>query len=467
MYTRLLTSVMIKTRQAEFPHAPPLDIKVVEKTERITLGNLKVRFFAVSHTIPDSMGLIIETPHGVIVHTGDLRVDNRDGVATEEEEKEYSIFKNEKVLMLLSDSTNVENPGWGIPESTVNKNIEEIIKNVTGRLIVGTFSSQLERIMRMIEIAERYNKKVVVEGRSMKVNVEIVKYLGLLKTKDETFITSEEMPNYPPDRVMVISTGAQADEFAALVRMSNKTHKYFKITKTDTVLLSSSVIPGNERAVQKLKDNLSRQGAKIIHYRIADVHASGHANRDEMLWIHSKINPKFFVPIHGYHHKLQVHADVARARGMTDVQIVVPDNGSVIEITDNGEKVHMLKEKAPSNLILVDGFTIGEVQEVVIRDRQMLAKDGMFVIIASINPKTGRLRKSPDIISRGFVYLRESQDLLNQTRLIVKKTVEDAVAGSHPINIEFAKNAVVDGVSRFLFQETNKRPIVIPVLIGV
>ena len=220
-------------------------------------------------------------------------------------------------------------------------------------------------------------------------------------------------------------------------------------------------------AVQKLKDNLSRQGAKIIHYRVSDVHASGHANRDEMVWIHNQINPRFFIPIHGYHHMLRIHAEIARGRGMSEDRIVIPDDGMIIEIKNKGEKIGPIKETAPAGLILVDGFSVGDLQEVVIRDRQMLAKDGMFVIIASINPGTGKLRKSPDIISRGFVYLRESQELLQDARAIVRKTIEDTTSGMRPIDLEYAKAALSDNVGRFLFEKTNKRPIVIPVLIGV
>jgi ribonuclease J len=243
IYSRLLTTVMIKKRQEEFPHIPELNIKVVEKEEKINLGSLSARFFAVSHTIPDSMGVIIDTPYGAIVHTGDIRVDNIAGVPTKEEEKEFSVFKDEKVLLLMSDSTNVERPGWQIAESEVHKNIEEIIKNTTGRLIIGTFSSQLERIIKMIQIAEQYNKKVVIDGRSMKVNVEIVRYLGRLKVRDDTIIPIEQMEDFPPDRIVAIATGAQGDDFAALSRMSNRTHKYFKINTRDTILLSSSIIP--------------------------------------------------------------------------------------------------------------------------------------------------------------------------------------------------------------------------------
>ncbi len=476
LYTRMLTSIMIKKRQEEFTHVPPLDIKIVEKDETITLGSLKVKFFAVTHTIPDAMGVIIQTPFGSIVHTGDLKLDHVNGIPTDEEEEEFArAFKNpslrseqEKVLLLMADSTNVENPGFSIPEKTVHKNIEEIIKNTKGRLIIATFASLLERMLKIIEFSEKYGKKVVVEGRSMKTNIEICRNLGLLKPKKDTLITVEEIENYPPERIVVLATGAQGDEFAAMMRMSNKTHKHIKISKRDTILLSSSVIPGNERAVQKLKDNLSRQGANIIHYRIADVHSSGHANRDETAWIHRKIQPKFFMPVHGYHYMLRVHGEIAKeANGLKEEEIVIPDNGSIIEIQNSGEKIVKLKEKAPSGIVMVDGFAVGDIQDVVIRDRQMLAQDGIFIVFAIINAQTGKLKKSPDIISRGFVYLRESQELLHHARIIIKNTVEESTKGMNPINIDYVKGAISDNVSKFLLQKTAKRPIVIPVLLTI
>ncbi len=467
IYTRRLTAVMIRKRQEEFPNLKPLDIHEVEKDDTIRAGNFKVRFFSVSHTIPDAMGISIDTPYGLVVFTGDLRLDHVDGIPTEKEEKEFAYFKDKKVLFLAADSTNAEKPGFSLPERVVQHNLDDIISSSTGRLIIGTFSSQLERIMRMLETAERVGKKVLVEGRSMKINIEIVKHLGMLKVAEKTFIGPEQLDHLPDSKVVILATGAQGDEFAALMRIAMKTHKHVKIKKGDTIVLSSSIVPGNERSVQKLKDNLSRQGAKIIHRETMDVHASGHANRDETFWIHSKINPRFFMPLHGYHYMLRVHADIAKAAGRTEEEIVVPDNGSIIEIQDEGQKIVRLKETAPAGLRLVDGFAIGDIQEVVIRDRTVLAQEGMFVIIATVNPKNGRLRKSPDIISRGFVYLRENQELLQQARIIVKKTIEDSAKGQQPVNFDFVKNNVTDAVARFLFEKTNKRPIVIPVVLGV
>ena len=467
IYTRELTAVMIKKRQEEFPNLKPIDIHEVEKEDTIKVGDIRVRFFSVYHTIPDSMGIVVETQYGDLVFTGDLRLDHVDGIPTETEEKEFSWFADRKVLFLGADSTNVERPGFSLPERVVRKNLDEIIAKTPGRLIIGTFSSQLERLMRMIEQAERVGRKILVEGRSMKVNIEIVKQLGMLKVSDKTFIDAAQLENLPDSKVVILATGAQGDEFAALMRVAMKTHKYVKIKKGDTVVLSSSVVPGNERSVQKLKDNLSRQGARIIHRDTMDVHASGHANRDETFWIHQKINPRYFMPMHGYHYMLRVHADIAKACGRAEDEIVIPDNGTVIEIQDEGTKIVRLKESAPNSLRLVDGFSIGDLQEVVIRDRTVLSQEGMFVIIATVNPKTGRLRKSPDIISRGFVYLRESQELLQQARIIVKKTIEDETKKQNPINFDMIKNDVTDSISRFLFEKTNKRPIVIPVVLGV
>ncbi len=469
LYSRYLTTIMIRKRLEEFPHIPAIDIRIVEKEETIKVGALKVRFFSVTHTIPDAMGVIVETPYGVIVDPGDPKLEHTDGIVSEREENEYKRFEKEKVLMLLNDSTNIENPGFSTPEKLVHKNLEEIIKSIKGRLIIGTFASQLERIMKIIEVTEKMGKKIIIEGRSMKVNVEVAKAAKMLEVKKDTIISSEEVDKYPADRIVVLATGAQGEEFAALMRMSTKGHKHIKLREGDTVLLSSSIIPGNEKTVEKLKDNLARQGCRIIHYRTSDVyvHSTGHGNREELAWMFKKINPKFFMPIHGNHYRLKLHAEMVQNLGLPKANCVVPDNGTIVELRDKGEKMVILKEKAPSSISMVDGFSIGDIQEVVIRDRQMLSEDGMFVIIATVDSKTGKLRKSPDIISRGFVYLRESQELLRQARIIIKRTVEETAKGQNPINFDLVKAQVTDDVSRFLFQKTAKHPIVIPVLLGV
>ncbi len=468
VYARNLTALLIQKRQDEFPNLPPINLKIVETEDRISFTDIAVRFFKVTHTIPDSMGIVVETPYGVIVHTGDLKLDHEGGVATAEEEKVYKKFDKENVLLLMSDSTNCQKPGFSIPEPVVHVTVEKLIKESPGRVIVATFSSLLERIIKIIEFADTHGRKVVVDGRSMKTNIELAEKAGLFKYKKGTVIGIEEMENYPPNKIVMLVTGAQGDPFAVLMRTAMKKHKYLKIRDNDTILFSSSVVPGNERAVQKLKDLLSRQGAKIVHYETSDVHSSGHSYRDETRWIITKIHPKFFIPLHGYHYMLKSHTEIAESTGIPKDHCVIADDGSIIEIREKGTKIVKLTQMAPNELVAVDGFSIGNMQEVVIRDRQMLAKDGIVVLVATVDMHTGKLMKSPDIIARGFVYVRESQDLLNQARLIVKKTVEDACGkGMKSVNFEYLKEDVRDKVGLFLFQNTSKQPMVIPVLLGI
>ena len=467
IYARLFTSLMIKKRQEEFPHLSPLTINVVEKEDELTFGDLKVKFFGVSHAIPDSMGIIIETPFGDIVHTGDLRLDHDDGIPTDEEIARYDVFQNRKTLLLMTDSTNCENPGFSISDRVVYKNIEGVIRDTPGRLIVSTFASQVERMIYMLKTAEDYGNNVVIEGRSMKTNVEVARLADMLHIRPETLIPIEDLQRYPDNRVVVMATGAQGEEFAALGRIANKTHKYVRLTPRDTILMSSSVVPGNERAVQNLKDKLSRQGAHLIHYKTSDVHSSGHANAEELIWIHKKIHPKFFIPVHGYHYMLRMHADIEKQLGMMEENIIVPDNGMIIEIQNQGDKIVALKEKAPCEMIVVDGTSVGKIQDVVMRDRQTLAEDGMFVVIGVIDSHTHTLKKSPDLISRGFVYLKESQELLYQTRLLTKKVIEDSLAKGGFVNLDQMKQDISEATTKFLLQKTAKRPVIIPVIISI
>ena len=466
IYTRKLTGMMIKKRQEEFVQGSQLQIREVEMDEAIRLGNATIRFFNVTHTVPDSMGIILETPWGDVVFTGDIKLDHENGEPSEEEHQEYSIFQKRNVLALLMDSTNVWQPGFSIPESTVYRTLENIIRDSKGRLVVAMFASHLERLIRVVHFAEQYGKKIVIDGRSMRTNIEIAREIGLIKYKDDTVVAVENMGQYPPERIIILATGAQGDEFASLARIGNKTHKYIRLTLSDTVVLSSSVIPGNERAVQKLKDNLSRQGAHIITYHASDVHASGHGNREEAAWIHSQIKPKFFIPVHGYHYMLRVHADLAIQEGVNPKNVAIPDNGSIIEI-QKGEKMTKLSVKAPSGLRVVEGHTVTELSDVLMRDRKALGQEGFCVVVATVDRRTGKLHKSPDIISRGFVYLRDNKELMDQTRLIIRKSVEVSMRNPRAADLDAARDDLAESVARFLLQRTLKRPIVIPVIVSV
>ncbi|HMO78992.1 MAG TPA: ribonuclease J [Candidatus Paceibacterota bacterium] len=466
IYSRKFGAIMIQKKMEDFPHLPKPDIRIIDGDETVRAGEIRVETFPISHTIPDSMGLIVKTEHGDLVIIEDVRVDNIEGVPTEEEVEHYKRFKDRKILLLTMDSTSIEKAGFSISENVVIKNIEKIISETKNRLIIGTFASQVERILAIIDIANRYGKKVVVEGRSMKSNLEIVKYLGLIKT--DNVIPVSEIEKYPPDRIVMLVTGAQGEEFAALMRMANKSHKYITLRKTDTILLSSSIIPTNYMAVVKLKDSLYRSEAKVITYLDSDIHASGHGNRGELKWIHQQIPYKFFVPLHGNHFMLRQHAEMAESMGVKPENIIVPDNGSIIELTDSGQNITKLPVKAPNEPVTVDGLAVGTIQDVVLEDRQLLAEAGIFVIVASVNIRTGKLKKSPDIISRGFVYLRESQELLRKARFITQKNVENYLAKNQgPVDFDKIKKILSDDLSKFLFQETAKQPLVIPVIIGV
>jgi ribonuclease J len=304
----------------------------------------------------------------------------------------------------------------------------------------------------------------------MKANMEVAFEAGLFKPKKETVIGMDEIDNYPPNKVIVLTTGGQGEEFSGLKRAANKTDKKFSIKKGDTIILSASIVPGIERQVQRMKDALSRQGVKIISYRTPGedfVHATGHGNKEDIKWLHKKTHPKFFIPIHGHHYHLELHKELSMELGMPENHIVVPDNGSIIEISPDGEKIAVRKEKAPSAPMMVDGISVSDVQDVVIRDRQMLSQDGMFVIIAVVDQTSGKLKKSPDLISRGFVYLKENQELLRQARIIIKKTIEDGTMNPRSADFDSIKAHIGDNISKFLYQKTAKRPLVIPVILSV
>ena len=470
VYSRNLSMLLMRKRQAEFPQLATMKENIVEKDDTVICGKIKIRFFGVTHTIPDSIGIIIETKNGWIVTPGDYKLDQVDGIVSNEEEKEYSIFDKAKVLLLMTDSTNIENEGFSLPEIKVHQGLENLIKKVSGRIIIAAFASHITRLTHVVKVAENLGKKIAIDGRSMKTNIEVAIEAGYFKPKKDTIIPIEEADKYPPNKVVILMTGSQGEEFAALSRAANKSHTKFSIKKGDTIILSSSVVPGNEIKVQRIKDNLSRQGVKIISYRTAGedfVHATGHGNKEDIRWLHKKTHPKFFIPIHGNHFMLELHKELAIEVGILEEKIIVPDNGSIIEISSDGEKMTLRKEKAPSAPMMVDGLAISDVQDVVIRDRQMLAQDGMFVIIALVDQKTGKLKKSPDLISRGFVYLKENQELLRQVRIIIKKGVDDVVIKNNQVDLDYIKSNLGETVSKFLFQKTAKRPLVIPVVLSI
>lgn len=465
IYTTRLTKALILKRQEEFPHTPKLKIEEVDSSKSLVFGKMKIRFFDITHTIPDAIGTIIETPHGNVIYPGDFKVE-LDSEGKPMDVEQFIELGKEKNLILLLESTKAETPGFSVPEKIAHRNLEKIIVESKGRVIIGMFSSLIERIIEMVRIAEKYDKKVILDGYSLKANLEIAKELGFFKPKKEVIIPVERVNDYPPSKIMILGTGSQGEENATLMRMASRRHKYIKIQRDDTVILSSSVIIGNERSVQSLKDNLSRQGAKIIHYGVAGVHASGHGCQEDLKLMIKMIKPKYFMPVHGYYFMLKTNADLAESIGIDKKNIVIPvNNGAIIEVSE--EKLSLLKESVQASYVMVDGLGVGDVKEVVLRDRQMLSQDGIFVMITVIDSQTGKVKNSPDIISRGFIYLKESQELLKQTRFLIRKVVEEITGKMHPINVDYVKEILRERVGKFLFQKTHRRPMVLPVIIEV
>ncbi len=466
IYTTPLTREVILKRQEEFPHAPKPIFVTVQPMEIHKIGQyFTAQFFGVVHNIPDTIGVILETPVGKIVHPGEFKFD----FDQEGHPKGLDLWKwvgEQGIHVLMLDSTAAERPGWSIPEKVVEKEIEKLIKNAPGRVIIATFASLLDRIGAIIHIAEKLGRKVAISGRTMKINIQIAQNLGYLKIQKGTLIPIEEINKYRDDKLVIICTGAQGEPQSALMKIANREHKYIKIKNTDLLILSSSIVPGNERSVQNLKDNLARQNPiGIYHYLILDVHSSGHSPQEELKTVMKLVKPRFFLPIHGYYFMRKQNARLAQETlGLKPEEIILPDNGQVVEIYKDSVKV--TDEFVPAYYVLVDGLGVGDVGEVVLRDRRALAQEGMVVIIVVLSKQSGRILKSPDIISRGFIYLRENQSILEDIRRKIKGII-GRIPRYQPLDPDYVKTLIRDQIGQFLYNKTKRRPMILPVIIEI
>lgn len=463
VYGTPLTLGIIAKRQEDFKVAP-LNLRSVERDTILQLGSFKISFYGVSHNIPDSVGVVLETPLGKIVTTGDFKLDPNYSGDRPAEIGKIKKFGTQNILALLQDSTDAQKPGRQLTEGEIQGNIDEIIGGAPGRCIIGTFASLIARIQQIIWAAEKLNKKVIIEGYGMKRNVELAQALGYMKIKRSTLIQTKDMSGYPPSKIVILCTGAQGEDNAVLMRIANREHQQIQVEKGDTIVFSSSVIPGNERSVQRLKDNLYRLGAEVIHYQMMDVHAGGHAKQEDLLEMISMVKPKYFIPVHGHHSFLKLHAKLAMKAGIPEKNIFVPDNGQIIEFSSRGG--YLTTHKVPSDFVFVDGLGVGDVSHVVLRDRQMMAEDGMIVVITAIAEKTGKLINSPDIISRGFIYMRENKRLVEQIRARIKAIVGTGT-GHGEANEAYLKDKIRNDLGQFIFTRTQRRPMILPVIIEV
>lgn len=466
IYATALTRGMILKRQEDFKGSPKPNIEVVRADSKIQLGSFAVEFFHVNHNIPDCIGVVLKTAAGTVVHTGDWKFDHSPVNEKPADVARLSEIGKRGVTLLVSDSTDAEVCGHQISESEVQKALEGIFKVAPGRIIAATFSSLLTRIQQLIWLSEKYGRKLIIEGYSMKQNVAVARELGYIKAEKGTIIDSKEINNFPDNKITIACTGAQGEDRAVLMRIANNEHRTIALKKTDSVTFSSSVIPGNESTVQRLKDVLYKKAAKVYHYTTMDIHAGGHAKTEELKMMINLIKPKYFIPMHGNYFMLKLHTELAIEAGVKKENVMIAEDGEIVAISQN--KIEKLKERAPTDYVMVDGLGVGDVKEVVLRDRQHLAEDGIFVIIAIVDSKTGKVRTSPDIISRGFIYLRESQDLLKEVRQKVRFVVEDVTIGaSRPINWIHIKDQLREKIGEFLFRKTQRRPMVLPVVIEV
>lgn len=466
LYATDLTLAIIEKRQEDFHPPHSLNLNKISSDTVLKLGAFELSFFGVSHNVPASVGVVLRTPIGRFVHTGDFKLDVRSDVAGKLElEKIKELGRAGDIRVLMSDSTNARETGHQFSETDIQIEMEAIIKNAKGRLIIGTFASLLGRLNEIIQLAERHKKKVVIEGRSMRNNIEIARRLGYMKFDEKNIIRAEESSKYLPEKIIVLATGAQGEDRAALMRIANRQHRSLQIQPGDTVVFSSSVIPGNERSVQSLTDKLYREGAEVINYRMLDIHAGGHAKQEDLKLMIELVKPQFLMPIEGNHSFLKMHAKVGLRAGLKPEQIIIADNGQVVEASR--EQVALTKEYVPSSYVMVDGLGVGDVKEVVLRDRKMLSEDGIFVAIVIVDSETLKVRNSPDIISRGFVYLRESKELLQQARGIIRKAVEETAGKMSPVNWTYVKDMLRERLGEFLFSKTQRRPMVLPVIIEV
>ena len=465
LFTGNLTKAIILKRQEDFAGQPKLRIATLQDGKRFALGPFEIVPFRQNHNITDNFGFLIQTPVGNIVHTSDFKFDPN---PVNEPPTDFIRLKkigDQKILLLMSDSTNAEEPGHSLSEEVIFENLEEIFKQAKGRVISATFASLINRVQQIITLSEKYGRHVALEGYSMKTNVEISRQFGYIKAKSGTILKTKDVLAYPDSKITVVGTGAQGEERAVLMRIVNREHQHVRIQKGDTVIFSSSVIPGNERSVQFVKDQLYKQGANVFHYKMMDIHASGHANQDELKQMLELLSPKFLMPIHGQVSMLVNHAKLAQEAGMPEQNILVAENGQIITLSKTQAVIE--KTKVPANYIMVDGLGVGDVGEVVLRDRQNLAKDGIFVIIMVVDRQSGKVKGSPDIISRGFIYLRESKELLQEVRKRTIGTVNRSTGAGGPINWIYVRDLVRNQISEFLFVKTQRRPMVLPVIIEV
>ncbi len=462
---RDLTLSLIKHRQEDYKKGTAKNLKTLSIkniNQKLSFGAFKIGFFAVEHSIMDAVGVTIETKEGTVVHPGDWAIEKNPIHGKPLVYDHLSKVKRPSILML--ESLGVSYTKERVPEAVMHKNLQKLIREAPAKTIIATFSSQIERVKQIIEYADKINKKVALDGYSMKMNMKVAEELGYVKVKKNTMINISQISNHPDKNVIVICTGAQGERQAVLQRIIQGSHKYIKVQKNDTIVFSSSVIPGNERSIQRLKDNMYRLSDNVIHSDIMDVHTGGHSTQADIIEMIKQIKPNYLLPVYANHYMLKETEKLAIKQGFDKNKIAVLDNGSIFEFHNNKMKVK--HGTINTDYVFVDGLGVGDISHVVLRDRQVMSDEGMLVVIATIDSKTGKQIGNPDIISRGFIYMKENKQLVEDTRKKARIILKDKDPRT-AANQNYLKEKLRNDLGKFLFQKTERRPLILPVIIEV
>jgi ribonuclease J len=462
VYATRLTLGLIKGKLEEF-ELDDVTLCEIDPNQDLILGAFKLQFMRVNHSIPDGVGLAIHTPAGIIVHSGDFKFDPTpvDGRATDF--SKFAALGEQNVLLLMSDSTNAEVPGHTLPEKTVGETLIKIFDEAKGRIIVVSFASHIHRIQQIVDVAKNAGRKIAISGRNMKTNINIASELGYLKIPEEMIIDLNDVSRLTPTEIVVLCTGSQGEPLSALVRMASHEHKQVQILPGDTVIISATPIPGNEVFVSRTIDQLFRCGANVFYEEICGVHVSGHASQEELKLMVSMIKPHFFIPIHGEFRHLKHHSDIAIETGIAPENIFLLDNGDVLEISDTTAR---RTSKVQAGVIYVDGLGVGDIGDVVLRDRQQLTQDGILIVVLTISKHSKNMINEPDLISRGFVYFKHAKQLIEEAKELVIKQVERSAKEDY-FDWPSVKSEVRETLSRFFYQRTRRRPMILPIILEV
>jgi ribonuclease J len=463
VFATKLTRGLIEKRLDEFALLKRTNLNTIDPDKMLKFGPFKIDFFRVAHSIPDGVGLVIETPQGKIVHTGDFKFDPDPAGSTERTDiKKLSHLCKGPVLALFSDSTNSMAPGATVSEKEIGKNLEKIIQETEGRIIIASFSSLIGRIQQILDYAKKHDRTVFVSGRSMLDNMAIAEKLGFLKVPKRLVFDIKRSKKIPNKKSLILTTGSQGEAVSALTRIAMGEHNQIKINEGDTVVLSSSPIVGNERAIFAVINNLCIQGARVIHSAIMDVHTSGHAQQEDLKRMIKLVRPQYLIPIHGEFFMRQAHKELAKKVGIKDNKIILIQNGDVLEITKG--HVEQTKEKVETNYVVIDGLGEGAINSQVISDRQKMAENGVIIILLSVDKKDGKILTKPSVISRGFVYLKESQEISNQVASKAEKAYRRLIEKKPDAKRGEVKKYIKSSVEKFTRQKLDRKPLIIPVI---